>query len=131
MSFQDTIREARLARYFGIDSETQSGITRALVRVPAEVRQFAITECVFVSAGADTLGLCRPVSIIGQATWLIVLAEGEAEIVENVVAHEVAHAWLGHDIGDTSSTHEEIEAATRQLLRDWGFKGEGADEPAE
>ena len=49
--------------------------------------------------------------------------------LETVVAREVAPAVLGHNIGDASTLNEEIEAETRALVRSWGTRDVGADEP--
>ena len=98
--------------------------------MPEDVREFAISECVFVSVGRATRGLCRPAWIVGAANWIVILDERLARrSIENAVAHEVAHAFLGHDISDASTTHEEIEADVRRLVREWGFRGFGAEPP--
>ena len=47
--------------------------------------------------------------------------------LETVIAHEVAHAWLGYDDDDLAYSWEEAEV--RAQVREWGFKGVGADEP--
>jgi IrrE N-terminal-like domain len=124
------LAEANLAHYFGEDLETHGALVRSLARLPAAVREFAIDECVFVSIGKSVRGLCRPTTMVGEARWMIVLDERLApSSIETAVAHEVAHAYLGHDLGDTSTTHEEVEAAARQLAREWGFRGFGAEPP--
>jgi len=66
--------------------------------------------------------------MLASASWLIVLDERLAgHSLETATAHEVGHAWLDHDLGDTSTTHEEVEAEVRALVRKWGFRGLGAE----
>jgi hypothetical protein len=61
--------------------------------------------------------------------WLVVLSEylegGEGE---GIVAHEVAHAWLGHDPAICLDGDEEAEneIAASKLAAEWGFSGIGA-----
>jgi hypothetical protein len=124
------LREAGIARYFGVDSPTYYAIVRALARMPEGARAFALDECLFLSVGRSARGLCRPTSMLGDAGWLVVIDERLAPTsIENTVAHEVAHAMLGHDIGDTNISHEDAEADVRELVREWGFRGFGAEPP--
>jgi hypothetical protein len=123
-----TLREGGRARYLGVDFDTQNAIIRSLARMPSMVREFAVDECVFVSVGTAVRGLCRPTAMLADARWLVVVDERLApSSIETAVAHEVAHAYLNHDIGDTTTTDEEIEAAARELVRQWGFRGFGAE----
>jgi hypothetical protein len=46
----------------------------------------------------------------------------------SAVAHEVAHAILGHGIGEDEPSQDAIEAEARALVREWGFTGVGAAE---
>jgi hypothetical protein len=45
------------------------------------------------------------------------------ERLESVIAHEIAHVWLGHDplMGD----HAKEQAAAAALVTEWGFEGIG------
>jgi len=54
----EELHEANLIRYFGEDHETRIAIVRALAWMPADVRSFAVNECVFTSVGNTTLGVC-------------------------------------------------------------------------
>ncbi len=47
--------------------------------------------CRFVAVGPDVQSQTLPPD---DPRWLIVIQEGETR--ESVVAHEIAHAWLGH-----------------------------------
>ena len=60
--------------------------------------------------------------------WLILLEENLTEKdARSIIAHEIAHAWLGHNrlAADTDASVE-IEAVRQ--VKQWGFTGLGADE---
>src|SRR5215210_4462326 len=99
------LRKANLARYFSADPNTRTAIVQALSRLPNEVLEFAISECVFVSVGEGLAGQCLPARFVADAKWLINLYES-ATGLETIVAHELAHAYLGHSIGDRLSDEE-------------------------
>jgi hypothetical protein len=121
--------------YFGEGHETEQAIVSALVSVPAEVREFALDYCRFFSIGDGLLGPYVPGMVaLDPATgstdgvWLVVLAEGlEAEDAESIVAHELAHLWLGHEVGVESGRWNETEEAACELTRSWGFTGKGSE----
>ena len=43
-----------------------------------------------------------------------------------MVAHEIAHAWLGHNPLDPD-VPKDAEIVTANLVAEWGFTGLGAD----
>jgi predicted Zn-dependent protease len=80
---------------------------------------------VFFSIGAGSNGQCLPSRFADGAEWLI-LIDNDAPDIETVIAHEVAHAYLGHSLADLLS-EEETEKQAREQVRAWGFSGKGAD----
>ena len=88
--------------------------------MPADARQFALDHCIFVSVGSSS-----PAQVLPPTDrWTVLLEEGQPSVTESVVAHEVAHAWLGHEGQNT----DEQERDARSLARSWGFTGLGADD---
>jgi hypothetical protein len=120
-------------KYYGDDSELLLWIQLTLTKLPIDVARFVIDRCSFVSTGRVNLGLILPGRIgvhflerRSRNTWVIILSENlPASEEESVIAHEIAHAWLGHDRLAEMSDDVEIEAAN--LTKLWGFVGRGAD----
>lgn len=118
--------------YGGEDMEMLAWIQSTLSKLPEEVAVFAIDQCRFISVGKGAAGLTLPGRIgVDNAesplnVWIIVLDENiSSEHMESVIAHEIAHAWLGHDrIGDIPDDGEIVAA---NLTKEWGFTGHGAD----
>ena len=79
------------------------------------------------------MGLTLPgrIGILGSRRsrnrWIIVLddAEHSSKDFDATIAHEIAHAWLGHDrIGEIP---EDCEPQAAALAREWGFLGRASD----
>ena len=120
--------------YYGEDPITERLIVEAISRLPERVAEFALDRCRFLSVGLVTLGMAMPGKVCSHPferrtrnMWLILLAEGlPDEDAHSIVAHEIAHAWLGHDrLSVELPTECERDAAT--LTYEWGFTGKGAD----
>lgn len=58
------------------------------------------------------------------AEWLLLIYD-DAPDIETVIAHEVAHAYLGHSITDPLMPHEETERQARDLVRSWVSPAKG------
>ncbi len=126
--------------YFGEDRETELAIVRALARLPEDVREFALTRCRFSSVGRDASGWTMPgrlgvdaYSRSSRNVWLIMLEERppKSRPVEETVGHEVAHAWLRHDLSQAGPIPEDIEddweVRAAAQARAWGFDGPAAN----
>lgn len=105
------------------DREVDDIVRGTLGRLPADVLEFALEKCAFASVGSEV-----PAQVIRPTDrWLVLLSEygyeGQPAVSETVVAHEIAHAWLGHEESD-----DDKEREVRALVRSWGFTGHGADE---
>ena len=61
--------------------------------------------------------------------WVIILSDDvlTMEDGDSIVAHEIAHAWLGHDTL-SSVAIKDFESEACEQTREWGFGGRGADE---
>jgi hypothetical protein len=118
--------------FYGEDAETRLRIIRVLYQLPEDVISFVLDRCSFLSVGRTTSGMVLPGKIGVHAQekrsrncWLILLDEREIDD-ESVIAHEIAHAWLGHDrISAYDTEIWEIDAAN--LTKSWGFEGRGSD----
>lgn len=120
MSDDHRLRHANLAGYMGADADTHHAIVRAVSRLPQVVAQFVVDSCVFFSVGEAVYGQCLPARFVEGKDWIIVVDEGFPGDVEALVAHEVAHAYLGHSIGEPLGD-EETERRAREQAVAWGF----------
>lgn len=107
-------------------------IVATIMRLPRDVMQFALDRCCFISLGRGVQGITLPGRIgtdeagRDENTWIIVLSDDLAfHEAESTVAHEIAHAFLGHDRLDDMPEDCEVQAST--LAQSWGFTGRGAD----
>jgi hypothetical protein len=105
-----------------VDDELNNGvIVRTLAKLPAEVRDRALSEVVFVHTVAD--GTVYPSFIVdGRKAFILLNFKGMRSERSKVdlVAHEVAHYVL-----DASGINEGGEAAERaadDLCEKWGLR---------
>jgi hypothetical protein len=136
------------------DGRMQRQIATALTRLPEEVRDFVVRE-------QRVRIVCTPPSgIYGQTfrsevfacpqlnrwkegdpppkiepRWVVLITQDAYDLPDNdvqtLVAHEVAHAWLGQvHIGGCTGELEDTpeEQAVRAKAREWGFTGYSARE---
>jgi hypothetical protein len=115
------------------DLDLTRTLAETLLCLPEEVAQFACDRCRFISSSGcygmvlpGRLGVHPDTRAPEDDLWLILLASDLPEAdAHSIVAHEIAHAWLGHDRLSPDLTPEcEVEAAT--LTAQWGFSGIGA-----
>jgi hypothetical protein len=72
----------------------------------------------------------EPRGRLGRHRWVILLDGGQpADQIHAAIAHEIAHAWLGHESGAPSVPEDPFlgERQAAQLAREWGLVGDGAD----
>lgn len=116
-------------RYYGESTETEHLILESLLRLPADVRAFALERCAFLSTdnirGSYLSAEYVSGLLAGTREWLVLLhLDGlKPESAESYVAHEIAHIWLGHGTFELANSTAEIDAAAQ--VRAWGFKGGG------
>jgi len=131
MSFDEAIYAIR---YYGDDGEIHRSVCLAVMRLPQAVQDFACERCAFLSVGRSCFGMCvpqmlceiRPETVEGR--WIVLLDERTPEgDVLGIVAHEIAHAWLGHDRCAPDGCPKDCEVQTANLVAQWGFTGIGAD----
>ena len=120
--------------YLGYDNATEVLICETVVRLPSDVAEFVFDRCRFVSVGKAALGTVlpgyvgtHPLEKRNDNMWLVVLGEEFKEKdAHSIVAHEIAHAWLGHDrLAKDVTVEVEVEAC--RLVQEWGFTGLGTD----
>jgi hypothetical protein len=83
-----------------------------LARLPQDVYWFTVENVSFHAGQSQTLEvkeLTKPCMIILKRTDS-----------ESLIAHEIAHAYLGH--AKKNSGTQNIEAEAEQLRKTWGFK---------
>jgi hypothetical protein len=118
--------------YYGEDDRLLRWIVETVARLPQEAREFACERCRFLSVGRSAQGMAVPAGIATHAyekrtrnMWLILLEEElRDEHAHSIIAHEIAHAWLGHDRFTADAS---VEVETAEKVRKWGFTGLGAD----
>ena len=131
--------------YYGGDQETHELITKTISRLPEEIIEFALSSCVFMSVGRSDYGLVMPPDTKAEKPdpkigvddrffywahdrWLIFLADHlPDDDALGIIAHEIAHAYLGHDRLNYKLTME-VEREAANLAKAWGFTGIGTDE---
>jgi hypothetical protein len=89
---------AKYAVRLGTNPDTSAAIVRVRERLPDEVMRFAVDRCAFFFLGNAVQGQTMPRRFVDVREWLIVLYD-LAPHLEAVIAHEVAHAYLGHGTG--------------------------------
>jgi len=121
------------APYYGESNEIKADLARVLMCLPERVRDFVIERCAVLSIGYYAFGITWPARIakgrrVGlNRSWIIVVSEdlssGEQQ---GIIAHEIAHAYLGH-ARMSPDLPEDCEAQACKLVAQWGFSGRGAD----
>jgi hypothetical protein len=87
-------------------------LVNTLVRLPEEAYRFTLENISFHAGQSQTLEvkeLTKPCMIILKRTDS-----------ESLIAHEIAHAYLGH--AKTNGITKNIETEAEELRRKWGFK---------
>jgi hypothetical protein len=105
------------------DHIARRAVFEVLAKVPEGVRAFGLERVAVVGVGRETAGTAIHRAALGEAEWLVVVAERGG--VDGTFAHEIGHAWLGHRVG---SADAEREAA--RLAASWGFSGCDSADPA-
>lgn len=156
----ESITEEISSLYYGDDAELEQLIIHVLAQLPEEVQEFVCDRCRFLSIGrtanAAMVGgrmiFPHPLHFPEGIKWaieqgkiedlllnpplLILLSEQIVdkygpEDVQSIIAHEVAHAILGHTprhLGmDEVNQAVDIEVEACELASRWGFSGEGTD----
>lgn len=107
----------------GTNDELLHQIARAVVRLPADVREFVLDLCVFAPFSQTSVGQRH--RLAGDFNgYLVLIAEDQTdENTQAAVAHEVAHAWLEHlDLHTEAGTDWKAdEHQVTALARTWGF----------
>lgn len=121
------------APYHGESDEIRRFLALVLLRLPERIREFAIERCAVLSVGHNAYGITWPARIAKKwrvginRRWLILLTENlPPGDEESIIAHEIAHAYLGHDRG-SPDLPQDCEEQACNLVAKWGFSGKGAD----
>ena len=136
--------------------EVHTAVLKTVSRLPADVQKYACERCVFlalaengmvfpgrityphssesvemfeqVPCGASLLELADYVETYERKAKWIILLPGclAADEAQSIIAHEIAHAFLGHDRLSICDFID-VETEACNLVRSWGFGGLGAD----
>ena len=87
-------------------------LVNTLVRLPEEVYQFTVDNISFHAGQSQTLEVKE---LTKQC--MIILKRTDSE---SLIAHEIAHAYLGH--AKTLGRSKNIEVEAEELRKGWGFK---------
>lgn len=109
-----------------------AAVCSAIAKLPANVQEFALQKCTFIAIGKGTHGESWPASYFCPQTdggekavqnqWVIILNETAIHKQrEYVIAHEVAHAWLEHDLPLRQDDYRLREFDADELAKSWGF----------
>lgn len=113
-----------------LPDEMRALICRAIPRLPENVAEFALYNCSFIAPDKTTKGETYPAPLFAHPTrrgrtarnhWVIWLAPSilnDEQDGQYTVAHEVAHAWLKHQVMDGNFLAEE---QADDLVKSWGF----------
>lgn len=155
----DFLSESISTLYCGTDLDIEQLIIQTLARLPEEVQEFVCSGCRFLSIGrsanalvlSGSIALPFPLHSPEGIKWAIeqgriealllnppklillsehIVDEYEQEDSLSIVAHEIAHAYLGHEprhVRDEVNLPAEREVEACQLARQWGFSGRGTD----
>jgi hypothetical protein len=114
-----------------LPNDLRAVICKAIVRLPPEVQDFALNNCTYISYDTKIHGQALPASTFTHLTRRGRTMRNHFAILLNVsivnsksdreytVAHEIAHAWLGHPIMSDDLTGEEQADA---MVESWGFR---------
>ena len=87
-------------------------IVNTFARLPEEVYRFTLANISFHAGQSQTLEVKELTK-----SCMIILKRSDSE---SVIAHEIAHAYLGH--AKTKSRTKNIEEEAEELRKNWGFK---------
>jgi hypothetical protein len=136
--------------YYGMEEAMHVAIAQTIAHLPREVQDFACGNLRFVSIGPDWRGFTWPAQIFSgpawsapeapvvditapptEKYWVIVLQasildDASPEDTYSTIAHEIAHAWLGHECRITGrQTNDDKERAAASQAQQWGLAGIG------
>lgn len=116
------------ATYHGDSVEVQAVLDDVLERLPNAVGKFAFEFCTFFSVGRGLHGQTLRTHYLRNAgikpfdeLWVIVLHEDDVlgDDAHQLVAHEIAHAWLEWHRDADGSPDFNDEDAVDTLAADW------------
>lgn len=102
------------------DERLEGIITETVLRLPPDVRNFVYDNCIFWGIASDG-GKAFCAQANSHLDWIIILGENADE---NLVAHEIAHCWLGHRHPMERASAKEVgpeEMAANYKAKEWGF----------
>ena len=116
--------------YQGDHPELSEAMARVLLKLPEDVREFVTSRVVILSVGQTCAGhtwLARAPWRPEGPNWVIVIDENDDSDREALIAHEIAHAFLGHGSEPGKDDRTTCEKAAADLAKLWGFSGRGTD----
>ena len=115
-----------------IGDELKAQLASVLARLPRAIADSLVDQCYFISD--FNMGSVRPGSLYGKFEAVVFLHEEVKDMAgegDAIIAHELAHAHLGHhhQFGKDHSleVHRKSEQEAADLAMEWGFVGKAAD----
>lgn len=106
--------------------ENERAVVETIQKLPDKVREWVCSNCSFVIAGGIAFGpLDNKDWLKERRPWNIFIAvTAEKESLPFTIAHEIAHAWLGHKtfINTISPEPPSREKEADEQAKKWGFK---------
>jgi hypothetical protein len=112
--------------YYALDGhlfashDMETLILKTLQRLPKEVQEFVYENCSFKEIEPDS-GHAFSMKKNRRLTWLILLG---SQADESLIAHEIAHAWLGHHHAlryEIAGNCIPQEIAAWTAVKEWGW----------
>ncbi len=114
-----------------LSDEMKRLICKTIALLPADVQEFATCNCTFIDFDGKNFGSAWPASLFTHLNrrgrtmrnhWLITFGSALARNRNKgqfTVAHEIAHAWLGHAIMSDNLLQEK---QADDMVKSWGFQ---------
>ncbi len=111
-------------KYDGTNEYARASIAATLGQLPEEVAAWAVEAIGFTSVGGEIWGHTLSLSAYQGLQYVIALDESilQDSNATYVVAHEIAHARLGHAAMANISAAMADEAEADRLAASWGFE---------
>lgn len=118
------------ACYIGHNYEVRAQIAAVISKLPRKAGAYALARCIYISVGVGESAFVMPGRVLprqARRKWLVVLSDRmPAKSSQSIVAHEIAHAWLKHDLFVEAGRGNACEREAAAQARRWGFRGQGA-----
>ena len=121
------INKTRWVPYIGDNAEMRTAIRSTILKLPYEAQNVAFQSCVFDSNPPTVGGMTwhprrwsNAKNPLAQRALILIMEMTPPAEWETVIAHEIAHVFLGHPHRDEQFDGQ-FEVETDELLTHWGI----------